>query len=536
MTLAAIAVPEQMATAKLANMAAVTGLYAFIAGSLVFALLGPDRHISVGADSTIAPVFAAGIAGVTAAGTPGYAHLVSVVAIIVGAALAVTAVLRLGWLADFLPAPVLSGVLAGIAIEIVVRQLPAILGIPSGGTTTIGRIRSVIDHRSLVNSWCIVIAVAVLFVVVAAERIDRRFPGALVALVASTAVVSGVGLRSHGVVTVGALRSGLPSFGVPSVRLGDLPRLIPMVLTVVFLCIVQTAATVRSSGSSGDSSELNRDLLAIGGGSLLGGFSGSFAVNASPPRTTVVASAGGQTQATGVAAAALVVVVLAFGGIVKDVPDAALAGILLFVAGRLFRVNELRKVLLFDRLEFLIAAVTVAVVGFVGIEQGVATAIVMALAQRTRLAARPRGSVLGREPGTDHWIPTDVGRTTEQVPGVIVYLPYAPLWYGNVVYVSSQLKRLLANSQTPVKALVLDADAMSDIDFTATQELAELARGLRQQGIAIGVARSSHLVHHDMKHSGLLAEIGADHLYTSVAGAVKALAASPQVAGDDASG
>lgn len=505
-------------------MPAVSGLYAFIAGSLVFAALGPDRFTSVGADSTIAPVFAAGVAGVIAVGTPAYTHLVSVVAIIVGVVLIVAAALQLGWLADFLPAPVLSGVLAGIAIEITVRQLPAVLGIPGGGTTTIGRIRSVLDQRSRVNAWCVLIALAVLVVVIVTQRLDRRLPGALLALVASTAAVAGFGLRSHGVLTVGALRSGLPAFGLPSARAGDLPRLIPTILTVLFLCIIQTAATVRSAGSGdGTPEQLNRDLLAIGTGSLLAGFSGSFAVNASPARTTVVQSAGGRTQAVGVVAVALVVAVLAAGGIVKDVPDAALAGILLYVAARLFRVKELVQVLQFDRLEFLIAVVTIAVVGLVGVEQGVATAVVLALAERTRMAARPRGSVLGREPGTDHWIPVDIGRATEQVPGVFVYLPYAALWYGNVEYVSAQLRRLIGGASTPVKVFVLDADGMSDIDYTATQRLTDLVRELKQQGIQIGVARSSHLVHRDLSHSGLLSEIGSDHVYPTVAAAVKAL-------------
>jgi SulP family sulfate permease len=524
-TLAAIAVPEQMATAKLANMPAATGLYAFIAGSLVFALLGPNRHISVGADSTIAPVFAAGVAGVVAVGTSEYAHLVSVIAIFVGVVLALSAMMRLGWLSDFLPAPVLAGVLAGIAVQIAVRQLPSVLGVPGAGTTTVGRLRSVYDHRGAVNGWCVAIAAVVLVIVIGAERLDRRLPGALVALVGTTVLVGGGGLTSRGVSTVGSLRSQLPSFGVPSIHWGDVPRLIPMGLTVVFLCIVQTAATARASAGGGDTTgQLNHDLFAVGAGSVLAGLSGSFPVNSSPARTAVVESAGGKSQATGVVAAAVVVAVLAVGGIVKDVPDAALGAILLFVASRLFRVRVFRDVFKFDRLEFLIAAVTVVVVGFVGIEQGVITAAVLALAQRTRMAARPNGSVLGREPGTDHWIPVDIGRLTEQVPGVLVYLPYAPLWYGNATYISSQLTNLISRSGRPIKALVLDADAMSDIDYTAAQELGAFARLLRQQGIVIGVARSSHLVHHDMKHSGLLTEIGADHLFSTVAAAVDGVA------------
>jgi MFS superfamily sulfate permease-like transporter len=166
---------------------------------------------------------------------------------------------------------------------------------------------------------------------------------------------------------------------------------------------------------------------------------------------------------------------------------------------------------------------TLVVVALVGIEQGVALAMVLSLADRTRRSARPRDTLLGREPGTDHWVPLDIGQPTEEVPGVLVYLVYAPLWYGNADYFGSRVRQLVASASSPVQALVLDANGMSDIDYTGLQALRDLAAELGRGGVGLGIARSSHLVHHDLKHGALLQQLGPDHLFTSVEAAVAAL-------------
>ncbi len=453
LTLAAIAVPEQMATARLANLPALMGLYAFLAGSVMFAILGFNRHMSIGADSTIAPIVAAGAATVAAVGAPEYHHLVTFLALMVGVVVAMVGLLRLGWIADFLPSPVVTGILAGIAVEIAVRQIPAVFGTPGGATTTVGRLQAAFDGRSHLNTWTVGIAAAVLAIIVLAERIDHRIPGALIGLILSTAAVATFGLGRHGVGIVGSINAGLPSLGAPSVHLRDVRRLIAPALTVAFVCVVQTAATERSSTvDAGPTGWFDRDLVAVGAGSLLAGLSGSFPVNASPPRTAVVAASGGRSQLTGLVAAAGLVVVLLVAGLLSDLPQATLGVILVYVATKLFRARELRTVLRFDRFEFALAATTMIVVAFVGIEQGVVVAAILALAQRTRLAARPLDAILGREPGTVHWIPPDVGLPTEQVPGVVVYLLYAPFWYGNATHVVGRLRQastLLRNQSTP---------------------------------------------------------------------------------------
>jgi sulfate permease, SulP family len=530
LTLVAIAVPEQVATAKLAYMPAAAGLYAFIAGSLLFAVLGRSAQMSVGADSTIAPILAAGAAGLAVAGSPRYIHLVSFLTLMVGALVIASGLLRLGWISEFLSTPVITGVLAGIAVEIAVREIPAILGLPGGGTTLPGRIRKITEQIGHINGWSIAIAAAVFAVLVLAERVDRRIPGALIGFVLSALAVAAFGLTSHGVAVLGPIHRGLPAFAVPSASLADARQLIGPALTIAFVCLAQTSAVVRAVGASSfGAGELNRDLVAVGAGSLAAGLSGSFAVNSSPPRTHVVTAAGGRSQLTSVVAAALVAgVVLAAAGLLKDLPEATLGAILLFIAMRLFRAGDLKSILRFDRLEFGLAVATLLAVLFFGVETGVVVAMLLSLADRTRRAARPSGVILGREPGTDHWIPPDVGRPTEQVRGVLVYLIYAPLWYGNAEYIRLRIRQLLDLAAEPVQALVLDANGMSDIDYTAVRMLGELIAELKQRKVATAIARSSHLIHRELKHSGLLQNIGQDRLFATVEEAVDTLAAETE--------
>ena len=223
----------------------------------------------------------------------------------------------------------------------------------------------------------------------------------------------------------------------------------------------------------------------------------------------------------------MLIVVVALTGPLADVPLAMLGATLVFIATKLFRVRELRTILRFDRLEFALAAASLAVVALVGIEQGVLLAVILSLADRTRRSARPRDTLLGREPGTDHWIPVDIGRPTEQVPGVLVYLVYASLWYGNADYLRLRVCDLVDAAPDPVHAVILNATGMSDIDYTGLQTLRALVDELEQRGVAVGIARTSHLVHRDLRRGTLLKQLGPDHLFVSVDEAVTALQHQP---------
>ena len=523
LSLLVIAVPEQLATSRLAGMPPITGLYAFVAGTVAFALLGSNPRLSVGADSTIAPLFAVALARFAGTGSSRYTALAGILAVTVGVFVAAVGLLRMGWIAEFLSAPIIAGFLAGVAVIIVVHQLPDVLGVPSPGGSTVHRLGVVLGHLGRANGWSIAIAAGVFVVAVAAERLDRRLPGALVGLVGSTLVVAGFDLRAHGVAVLGTVAHAAPQLGLRDLSWTTLGDVAPVAAVVALVVVSQSAATSRAFADDLPV-DTGRDFVGVGAGNVLAGLTGSFPVNASPVRTAVLASAGGRTKLPGLAAAAVVVVLVPAAGALHDVPVATLGAILIFVAARLFHIGELRAIARFGLVEFALAMVTLLAVALVGVEQGIGVAVGLAILDRTRLSARPSVHLMGRIPETTSWEPVDRPGTQTEVPGVVVLLFAAPLYYVNAEHFQSQLRAALHRQEGWPRALVLDVVGMHDVDFTGSRVLAGLLDDLEAHGVTVGLARAGEHLLHNLERAGLLARIGSGHLYPSVDEAVRALA------------
>lgn len=524
LTLLAIAVPEQLATSRLAGMPPVTAYYAFIAGTVMFALLGSNPQMSVGADSTIAPLFAVGIGHLAATGSPRYIDLVGLLAVTVGAIVALVGILRLGWIAEFLSAPIITGFLAGVAVIIVVHQLPDLLGIPAAGGSTLDRLKHIGQHLAAVNGWSLGIGLGVLALVLAGEQLDRRLPGALVGVIASTVVVAGLGLSHHGVDTVGTFSHAAPRWGLVGVSWSALRSVMPLAAVVALLVVSQSAATTRAFADQGGYDvDVSRDFLGVGAGSVMAGLAGSFPVNASPPRTAAVAEAGGRTQVSGLLAAGALAALVPASGLLQDLPVAALAAVLLFVAARIFRAREIYAIARFDAVEFALAALGLLTVAFIGVQQGIGVAVALAIADRARLSARPQMHVLGLIPGTTSWAPVSGPERTEQVPGVLVVLFATPLWYANAADFRREMDQALERAVGRPRAVVLDAIGMSDIDFTGSRALREVLDELEGRQLVFAFARAGEHVRSNLDRAGLLQRIGEDRFYPSVGEAVDGL-------------
>ncbi len=263
------------------------------------------------------------------------AVMIAFVALLVGGVLIAAGLFRLGWISEFLSTPVITGVLAGIAVEIVVRQIPVILGVSGGGTTTVDRIGQVAGQLGHINGWSVGIAAGVLAIIAAAQRISHRLPGTLLALILSIVAVDTLGLASHhGVAILGAVHGGLPHVRLPPVSWSQVRRMPGLVLTVAFVCIAQTAATVRQQGAEAPAaSTVNRDLIGIGAGSVAAGLIGAFPVDASPPNTAIATASGTRSQlANTIAALVVLAVVLAATAPLTDLPAAMLAAMLVYIA------------------------------------------------------------------------------------------------------------------------------------------------------------------------------------------------------------
>ena len=527
LTLLVIAVPEQLATSRLAGMPPITGFYAFVAGSVLFAFLGSNPQMSVGADSTIAPLFAAGISALALTGSAHYVDLVAILAVMVGLIVMLVSILRLGWLAEFLSTPIVTGFLSGVAVIIIVHQLPDLLGLPPTGGSDAHRIGYVFTHLNEVNGWTLGIGLAVLAVMVVCKQLDRRIPGALIAIVGSTALVAALNLQAHGVALLGSVQSGAPHLGLTGLSLSTLGNLAPLAAVVALVVITQTAATTRAFAEEGGYDvDAGRDFLGVGAGSVVAGLVGSFPVNASPPRTGAVATAGGRTQAGALGAALAVLLIIPVANVLRDVPLATLSAILIFVAIRLFDPGDLRAIARFDLFEFGLTSITLLTVVLVGVEQGIGVAVGLAILDRIRLSARPQLHVLGRVVGSTSWAPLSPDLPTSELPGVLVLLFATPLWYANAVHFREEVAAALARAPG-TRVLVLDTIGMSDVDFTGSRELGRLLQACERQHVVFGVARAGDHVRAILRRGGLAQRIGQNHFYATVDAAVTALTEEP---------
>jgi len=500
LTLAAVCVPESMADAKLAAMPPVTGLYAFLAGALGAVLFSTSRQLSIGPDSTIAPMMAVGVGAVVAASGPDYASRVVLLALVLGVVVLAAGVARLGFLADLLSRPVMAGFLSGVGITVVVGQLHVLLGLPATSGATLEKLAAVVEHLGETNVATLAIGVAVLVVVVGGERLGPRFPGALVAVGGSLAAVAVFDLAGRGV------------------------ALVPVVIPVFFVILAQTAATSRSFAVAGGYEvRVDRDFLAVGAASVLASVSGGFAVNASPTRTGVVAASNGRSQAVNLTAGVLVAAVLLVAtGLIARLPEATLGGILVAVGVKLVKWRDLASVARYSRPEWAIALATLLVVVVVGIQEGIYLAIALALLRRTYLSARPHDVVLGRLAGPDGvWVSRRHRPDAAVPPGVVVFRFDAPLFYANAQHFAERIRAVISEAPEPVHTLVVEAVGIDDLDFTGMHILAELDDALRSRDVALVIAHPFGRLGTELT-SGSLAQRFAGRVFDSVDDAVAA--------------
>jgi MFS superfamily sulfate permease-like transporter len=495
LTLAAIAIPEQMATARLGNFPPQVGLIVLVAAALAFAAFGGSRFLSCGADSTITPIFAGGIAMTAAAGSPEYAALAAVLALMVGLLLVAAGLFRLGWIADLLSIPVTTGFLAGIAAHIVLSQLPGVLGLAAPHGMMLERLGVLASQLGSTNPYTLAIGAGVLAVILVSERIDGRIPGALIGLVAATVAVIWLGLERRGVPVLGEISAAWPKPSLPSVSPDQLAGLVPLALIVAITAMVQTAATTRSFPSDPDEPpDVDRDFVGVGTGSLLGSLIGAFPVNASPPRTAIVAESGGRSQLAGLVAAAITLALLAAGAaLLRHVPQAALGGVLLFVAVRIFRTRQIVSIWHQSPGEFTLIVATALTIVVLPIEQGVGIGIALSLMHGLWTTTQARVVEFERVPDTSIWWPK-VGSKGgpakgESEPGVVVAGLQAPLSFLNAYRFRADVRDLIRNHGQPVRLFVLEATGIVEIDYTAAQVLVSLMRECHEQDIVFAMAR-----------------------------------------------
>ena len=525
LTLVAIAIPEQLATARLGNFSPQIGFFAFLAGAIAFAAFGSNRFLSSGADSTITPIFAGSLALLATTGSPDYAALAGALALLVGAILIVGGICRLGWIADLLSVPVTVGFLAGISVHILISQMPEILGLPTPGGSMLQRLATLLEQLPHANLFSLAIGLGVFALITVSERTDVRIPGALIGLIAAAAVTISMGLESRGVAVLGDIPGAMPAFSLPDIAITRWLQLVPLALIIAIIVMVQTAATTRSfSSDPNQPPDVNRDFVGVGAGSLIAGLIGGFPVNASPPRTAIVAETGGKSQLAILVAAAIILALLAFGGsLLHHVPQAALGGVLLFVAMRIIRVSQIVSIYRQSFGELLLVMTTAAAIIILPIEQGVAIGISLSLLHGIWSTTRARVTVFERVPGTSIWWPSNPHIPGESEPDIVVAGFQAPLSFLNAYHFRNDMTGLLQTTPQPPRLIVLEATGIVEIDFTAAQILSDTIRACGAAGAGFAIARlESERAQQAIERFGIEPMLAKGRLFHSVEQAIKA--------------
>jgi SulP family sulfate permease len=523
LTLAAIAIPSQMATARLAGFAPQVGFLALIAGAVGFALFGANRWLLVGADSTIAPIFAGALTLLAASETSDYAASAAALALSVGVILVLVGVFRLGFIADLLSIPITTGFLAGIAVHILASQAPALLAVSSPPGPLVDKFVALVARLGDANPWTLGIGIGVLGVTWAGEKLNPRFPAALIAVALATAATAALHLETRGVATLGVIAGVAPSFSIPHLSVAAFRAIAPLALIVGVIVMVQTSATTRSFVSDTiHGPDVDRDFIGVGAANLLAGFTGAFPVDASPPSTAVAQETGGVSQLGALVCAALALALSLFGGdLLAHVPHAALAGMLLFVALRIVRVDVMAEVWRRSAPEFALVMATALAIVVMPIEEGVGLGITLSILHGVWTTTRASTVEYERIPGGAIWWPRSALQRGETVAGVRVIGLQAPLSFLNAY----QFQRAIeASLGAGIELIVIEANAIVEIDYTGGKVLGDLITRLRTQGVDIAFARlESVRAQESFAQLGLEALIGKDHLFHSVEEAVIAL-------------
>jgi high affinity sulfate transporter 1 len=535
--LAAILVPQGMAYAELAGLPPVTGLYTTIACLVGYAVFGPSKVLVLGPDSSVSPLILASIVPLVVAGDPGSAiALAGMLAVLVGVIEIGLGIARLGFVADLLSSEVRVGYLNGLAITIIVGQLPKLFGFSVDADGFVDEVRGFVEGIGGRNPATLLTGLAVLAVLLVLPRCTTRVPAVLVAVVGVTVASAVLDLSAHGVSTVGTLPQGFPRPQLPWTSASDAVALAVGAVGITLVSLTDTIATASSFASRhGDEVDADAEMVGVGAANVASGLFQGFAVSVSGSRTAVADQSGAKTQATGLVGAGLVaLLLLVFNGLLADLPQAALAAVVIAAAISLADLPALVRFARVRRSSLVISLVATAGVVFLGVLQGIVVAIALAILLFFRRSWWPHGAELGEVAELGGWHSLDIYPDARRVPGITVFRWEAPLFFANAGQFRDQVRSLVRRRQPSF--VVVQCEAVTDIDVTAAEVLRNLDEELNAIGVHLAFVELRDRLRTLITAYGLESTLDREHFYPSIDVALADLVRPPDGPADAGEG
>jgi SulP family sulfate permease len=523
-TMAALAIPEVMGYTKIAGTPVITGLYTMLIPLFLFAFFGSSRHLVVAADSATAAILFAGLSAMAAPGSAEWIGYAGVLALMSAALLLVARIVRVGFLADFLSRTVLVGFLTGVGVQVALGEISGMLGLPGGGHGPIGKIVSDIRQIGNINFYDLAVSLAVFLIIATTNRLSRKIPGALIAVVCSIAVSSLFHLQEH-VHVLGPIPGGLPRIALPAVHWewGLMERLMPTAFAMFVVIVAQSAATSRAYALRHNERFIeNGDLIGLSLANIGAGLSGSFIVNGSPTKTQMVDSAGGLSQISQATAGLIVLMVLLFlTSPLSAMPAAVLSAVVFLIGVEMIDVKGMRRIFYERPWEFWVALITSLIVIFIGVGQGIVAAMFLSLVAHTRHGYRPRNALIKADE-KGNLRPLPVSSRQQLAPGLMVYRFTHSMYYANTEQLSREILGLVKGALPGLRWFCIDAGAVDDVDYSAAATLRSIALSLQERGVRLVLAEVSDHVRAELDRSQVSQLIGAASYHGSLSDVLNA--------------
>jgi high affinity sulfate transporter 1 len=519
----AVMVPEGMAYAGIVGVPPIMGLYTIVPALVAYALFGTSRQLVVGPDTATGLISALTVGAVAAHGTTEFNSLTSTLAILIGIFFFSFGVMRMGWVASFIPTPVMRGFIEGLVCVTIIGQVPHLLGIAGASGTFFAKLWHVLQHLPEVSIAPAATGVLCLAAMLLLRHLASAVPAALIVMALATISIGLLGGEASGVHVAGHIPSGLPRLTWPDLDTAILRELAPGALAIVLVGYAEALGAAKAAAmQDGSDIDPNQELVAHGPANILTGLFGGFLVVGSLSKTSVAMAAGARSQIANLCAAALCFLTLIFlTPLFRNMPEPALAAIVIAAMLHLTKPSYLRGVLARSRWSFAVALIVIMGELTLGVLQGIAVGVGLSIVRLIYLASRPKGAVLGQLPGTEAYRDVKMHPEAITFPGLLIWRIGGDLFFASAGHIGAGLRASIA-VPSDVKLLLLDFDSVDFMDITGGDELLRLVRELKNRGIGVAFVRVRDSIREDMRRAGIEAAVGPNNFYDRITDGVHA--------------